>query len=100
MASTGDTSLDHSAKEGTGVFDVANLLLRFLPTKDGVVMRRLLMSAVSILKLESFFFYPDFLNANDSHSLLACCWVLQVSTHCVYMHYYMLALNVFVSVSK
>ncbi|KAG5557401.1 hypothetical protein RHGRI_007600 [Rhododendron griersonianum] len=45
VASTSDTSLDHSAKEGTGVFDVANLLLRFLPTKDGVVMRRLLMSA-------------------------------------------------------
>ncbi|KAG5557400.1 hypothetical protein RHGRI_007600 [Rhododendron griersonianum] len=49
VASTSDTSLDHSAKEGTGVFDVANLLLRFLPTKDGVVMRRLLMSAVILV---------------------------------------------------
>ncbi|KAF7131931.1 hypothetical protein RHSIM_Rhsim09G0040800 [Rhododendron simsii] len=68
VASTSDISLDHSAKEGTGVFDVGNLLLRFLPTKDGVVMRRLLMSAVS--------------------------------TQCVYLRYYMLALNVFVSVSK
>lgn len=44
-ASTIDTSLDHSAKGGPGASDIATLLLRFLPTKDGVVMRRLLMTA-------------------------------------------------------
>lgn len=54
-ASTIDTSLDHSAKGGPGASDIATLLLRFLPTKDGVVMRRLLMTAVSTFMLDSYF---------------------------------------------
>ncbi|KAK6929208.1 TMEM115/Pdh1/Rbl19 [Dillenia turbinata] len=45
IASDGETSLA-SLPEGTsGVFDVANLILRLLPSKEGVVLRRLLMTA-------------------------------------------------------
>ncbi|KAL7228702.1 hypothetical protein ACSBR2_007412 [Camellia fascicularis] len=45
VASNGETSLNYSANGGTRVFDIANLVLRFLPSKEGVVMRRLLMTA-------------------------------------------------------
>lgn len=47
IASTSETSLDYAPNSTTGVFDVANLIMRLLPSKDGVVLRRLLMTAVS-----------------------------------------------------
>lgn len=47
IASTSETSLGYEPNRATGVFDVANLILRLLPSKDGVVLRRLLMTAVS-----------------------------------------------------
>ncbi|XP_057476620.1 uncharacterized protein LOC130764404 [Actinidia eriantha] len=45
VASNVDTYLDYSANRGAGVFDIANLVLKFLPSKNGAVMRRLLMTA-------------------------------------------------------
>jgi aarF domain-containing kinase len=47
ISSTSEASLDNVPNRATGVFDVANLILRLLPSKDGVVLRRLLMTAVS-----------------------------------------------------
>ncbi|XVE99333.1 hypothetical protein REPUB_Repub03eG0189500 [Reevesia pubescens] len=44
-SSSGETSLDNSPNRTNGVFDVAYLLLRLLPSKDGVVLRRLIMTA-------------------------------------------------------
>ncbi|TYH00150.1 hypothetical protein ES288_A10G251500v1 [Gossypium darwinii] len=44
-ASSGETSLDNLPSRTDGVFDVAYLLLRLLPSKDGVVLRRLIMTA-------------------------------------------------------
>uniref|UniRef100_A0A5B7BW00 Protein kinase domain-containing protein n=1 Tax=Davidia involucrata TaxID=16924 RepID=A0A5B7BW00_DAVIN len=44
VASSSETSLDYSPKGSTGVFDIANFALRLLPSKDGVVLRRLLMT--------------------------------------------------------
>ncbi|XP_062155749.1 uncharacterized protein LOC133863711 [Alnus glutinosa] len=44
-SSTSEASLDYVPNRATGVFDVANLILRLLPSKDGVVLRRLLMTA-------------------------------------------------------
>ncbi|KAF8021902.1 hypothetical protein BT93_G2134 [Corymbia citriodora subsp. variegata] len=40
-----DTSLDIIPNRTTSAFDVANLVLRLLPSKQGVVLRRLLMTA-------------------------------------------------------
>lgn len=48
-----ETSLDYLPNRA-GVFDTANLILRLLRSKDGVVLRRLLMTAVSDLKLNLF----------------------------------------------
>ncbi|KAE7996938.1 hypothetical protein FH972_001614 [Carpinus fangiana] len=45
IASTSETSLDYAPNSATSVFDVANLIMRLLPSKDGVVLRRLLMTA-------------------------------------------------------
>ncbi|XP_059456102.1 uncharacterized protein LOC132186243 [Corylus avellana] len=45
IASTSEASLDYAPNSATGVFDVANLIMRLLPSKDGVVLRRLLMTA-------------------------------------------------------
>ncbi|XP_052199023.1 uncharacterized protein LOC127806070 isoform X2 [Diospyros lotus] len=44
VASNGEISQD-SANGAIGVFNVTNLVLRFLISKDGIVMRRLLMTA-------------------------------------------------------
>lgn len=44
-ASNSETSPNYSPMGANNVFDVANLVLRLLPSKDGVVMRRLLMTA-------------------------------------------------------
>ena len=55
VASNVDTYLDYSANRGAGVFDIANLVLKFLPSKNGAVMRRLLMTAVSAFMLGSLF---------------------------------------------
>ncbi|XAR52377.1 Cadmium-transporting ATPase [Bertholletia excelsa] len=45
LTSNVETSLDHSSSGATGVFNIATLVLRLLQSKDGVVMRRLLMTA-------------------------------------------------------
>ncbi|KAK6228173.1 hypothetical protein SCA6_000513 [Theobroma cacao] len=45
VASSGETSIDNLPNGTNGVFDVAYLLLRLLPSKDGVVLRRLIMTA-------------------------------------------------------
>lgn len=41
------SSLEGSTTRASDIFDVANLILRLLPSKDGVVLRRLLVTAVS-----------------------------------------------------
>lgn len=45
MVPNGQASLAYSSDGAAGVFDVANLVLRILPSKDGIVLRRLLMMA-------------------------------------------------------
>ncbi|XWS07937.1 hypothetical protein CRYUN_Cryun41cG0034100 [Craigia yunnanensis] len=45
VASSDETSLDNLPNRTNGVFDIAYLLLRLLPSKDGVVLRRLIMTA-------------------------------------------------------
>lgn len=45
MAPNPQASLAYSSDGASGVFDVANLVLRILPSKDGIVLRRLLMTA-------------------------------------------------------
>ncbi|CAL0300629.1 unnamed protein product [Lupinus luteus] len=40
-----NTSPDHLPNKGTDMFDVAYLVLRLLPSKDGAALRRLLMTA-------------------------------------------------------
>lgn len=47
-----DASLDIIPNRTTSAFDVANLVLRLLPSKQGVVLRRLLMTAVSASELD------------------------------------------------
>ena len=47
----GEASLNCSPGGVNGAVDVANLVLRLLPSKDGVVLRRLLMTAVSASEL-------------------------------------------------
>lgn len=46
VASNDETSLDYLPNRA-GISDVANLVLKLLPSKDGVVLRRLIMTAVS-----------------------------------------------------
>ncbi|XP_019153431.1 PREDICTED: uncharacterized protein LOC109149891 [Ipomoea nil] len=45
LGSNSQESLVYSAKEVSGTVDVANLVVRLLPSKDGAVLRRLLMTA-------------------------------------------------------
>ncbi|BBH09684.1 Protein kinase superfamily protein [Prunus dulcis] len=45
MASKADSSLGYLPLRDSGAVDVANLVLRLLPSKEGVVLRRLLMTA-------------------------------------------------------
>ncbi|KAG4397781.1 hypothetical protein GLYMA_10G212000v4 [Glycine max] len=45
VASNSETSLDHSTSKATDTIDIAYLVLRLLPSKDGVAIRRLLMTA-------------------------------------------------------
>ena len=52
-ASKSETSCDPSSIGVSGELDVANLILRLLPSKDGYVLRRLLMTAVSIVQLQA-----------------------------------------------
>ncbi|XP_047166084.1 uncharacterized protein slr1919 [Vigna umbellata] len=45
VASNSETPLDHLSNKATDTIDVAYLVLRLLPSKDGVAIRRLLMTA-------------------------------------------------------
>ncbi|XP_070031194.1 uncharacterized protein [Nicotiana tomentosiformis] len=45
VAPNPQASLAYSSDRAAGVFDVADLVLRILPSKDGIVLRRLLMTA-------------------------------------------------------
>ncbi|KAG2723534.1 hypothetical protein I3760_02G173900 [Carya illinoinensis] len=45
ITSDGETSFGYVPNRASADFDVANLILRLLPSKDGVVLRRLLMTA-------------------------------------------------------
>lgn len=51
IASNNETSLDYVPNRE---YDVASLVLRLLPSKDGAALRRLLMTAVSAFVLEPF----------------------------------------------
>lgn len=44
-ASNSETSSSHLPNKATGTFDIAYLILRLLPSKDGAALRRLLMTA-------------------------------------------------------
>lgn len=52
IASDGETSFGYVSNRANADFDVANLILKFLPSKDGVVLRRLLVTAVSTYDLD------------------------------------------------
>ncbi|KAG7992926.1 hypothetical protein I3843_02G152000 [Carya illinoinensis] len=54
ITSDGETSFGYVPNRANADFDVANLILRLLPSKDGVVLRRLLMTAVSAYDLDPF----------------------------------------------
>ncbi|PON63064.1 Tyrosine-protein kinase [Trema orientale] len=45
ITSRSETSIDYLPIRSNSVFDLANLVLRLLPSKDGAVLRRLLMTA-------------------------------------------------------
>ncbi|OWM70178.1 hypothetical protein CDL15_Pgr026028 [Punica granatum] len=45
VASNAEASVDLVPKSSTGAVNMANLVLRLLPSKDGVILRRLLMTA-------------------------------------------------------
>jgi len=51
IASNSEKPLDHLSNKAIDTVDVAYLVLRLLPSKDGVAIRRLLMTAVSSYKL-------------------------------------------------
>lgn len=55
-----ETTLDYLPNR-VGVFDAANLVLRLLRTNNGVVLRRLLMTAVSAFKLNLFYLKKIFI---------------------------------------
>ncbi|KEH16337.1 ubiquinone biosynthesis protein coq-8, putative, partial [Medicago truncatula] len=46
VTSNSETSPDQSPNKAAGTFDIAYLILTILPSKDGVALRRLLMTAV------------------------------------------------------
>lgn len=52
VAPNGEAPLNYSPGGVNGTVDVANLVLRLLPSKDGVVLRRLLMTAVSASEMD------------------------------------------------
>lgn len=54
IASKNESSLDYLPKRASGVFDTAHLVLRLLPSRDGIVLRKLLMTAVSEFEPEPF----------------------------------------------
>jgi hypothetical protein len=54
IASNSENSRDYVPNKANGVYDVANLVFSLLPSKDGAVLRRLLMTAVSAYVLEPF----------------------------------------------
>lgn len=45
IASKNESSLDYLPNRSSGVFDTAHLVLRLLPSRDGIVLRKLLMTA-------------------------------------------------------
>lgn len=47
IASKNEASIENLPTSSNNVFDLANLVLRLLRSNDGVVLRRLLMTAVS-----------------------------------------------------
>lgn len=47
IASKNEASIENLPSSSNNVFDLANLVLRLLRSNDGVVLRRLLMTAVS-----------------------------------------------------
>ena len=51
MTSGSETSIDYLPSRSNNVVDLANLVLRLLPSKDGAVLRRLLMTVVSAIDL-------------------------------------------------
>ena len=65
ITSRNETSTDYSPSTSSNAFDLASLFLRLLRSKDGVVLRRLLMTAVSAIDLESFPFLYTFCNCSS-----------------------------------
>ena len=62
IASKNESLLDYLPNRFSGVFDTAYLVLRLLPSRDGIVLRKLLMTAVSDFEPEPsheilFFFF-------------------------------------------
>lgn len=66
--SSSQTSSGPSSNGVAGVYDVANLILRILPSEDGVVLRKLIMTAVSAFIL---------LNAHYLIYSYQCSWSLK-----------------------
>lgn len=66
--SSSQTSSGPSSNGVAGVYDVANLILRILPSEDGVVLRKLIMTAVSAFIL---------LNAHYLNYSYQCSWSLK-----------------------
>ena len=84
VASNSETSLDHSTNKATDTIDVAYLVLRLLPSKDGVAIRRLLMTAVSSYKLSILLLSCT--QRFCHHSYLICLYWLFVMFECPSIH--------------
>lgn len=54
IASKNEASIENLPSSSNNVFDLANLVLRLLRSNDGVVLRRLLMTAVSAVDLNQY----------------------------------------------
>ena len=54
IASKNEASIENLPSSSNNVFDLANLVLRLLQSNDGVVLRRLLMTAVSAVDLNQY----------------------------------------------
>ncbi|KAJ8557109.1 hypothetical protein K7X08_002734 [Anisodus acutangulus] len=57
MAPNPQASLAYSSDGAAGVFNVANLVLRILPSKDSIVLRRLLMTADGASLVRAFIYF-------------------------------------------
>lgn len=99
IASKNESSLDYLPNRSSGVFDTAHLVLRLLPSRDGIVLRKLLMTAVSEFEPETFheilsYFYECFFGCSPAmrfHLMLCRYFWSGLWHHC--LSFYLLTMN-------